>query len=86
MPGVLLAVQLAEDVQRAVAGVDVEHSVHVGAPVDGVPAEEGRGGRSQEEPVATAWHIKADRTSWFLVGEDQKLDSEPICQLKTLVL
>lgn len=38
MPGVFLAVQLPEDVHRAVAGVDVEHSVHVGAPVDGVPA------------------------------------------------
>lgn len=39
MPRVLLAVQLSEDVHRAVARMDVEHSVHVGAPIDGVPAQ-----------------------------------------------
>lgn len=65
MPGVLLAVQLPEDVHRAVARVDVEDSVHVGAPVDGVPAE-GWGGRSSEKQVTTICHIKADVASLFL--------------------
>lgn len=45
MPGVLLAVQLPQDVDRAVAGVHVEDSVHVGAPVDGVPAAQHTRGR-----------------------------------------
>lgn len=38
VPGVLLAVQLPQDVDRAITGVHVEDSVHVGPPVDGVPA------------------------------------------------
>lgn len=38
VPGVLLAVQLPQDVDRAVASVHIEDSVHVGTPVDGVPA------------------------------------------------
>ena len=65
MPGVLLAVQLPEDVHRAVARMDVEHSVHVGAPVDGVPAGERPGGRGQED-------IKADTNSTFLLEENRK--------------
>lgn len=48
VPGVLLAVQLPQDVDRAVAGVHVEDSVHVGAPVDGVPAaQHTRGGKKK---------------------------------------
>lgn len=42
VPGVLLAVQLPQDVHRAVARVDVEHSLHVGVPIDGVPAQRRR--------------------------------------------
>lgn len=42
VPGVLLAVQLPQDVHRAVAHVDVEHSLHVGVPIDGVPAQRRR--------------------------------------------
>lgn len=44
MPGVLLAVQLPQDVDRAVAGVHVEDPVHVGASVEGVPAAQHTGG------------------------------------------
>lgn len=40
VPGVLLPVQLPKDVHGPVACVDVEHSVHVGAPINGVPAQE----------------------------------------------
>lgn len=39
MPGVLLPVQLPEDKHRPVSCMDVEHSVHVCAPINGVPAE-----------------------------------------------
>lgn len=42
VPGVLLAVQLPQDVHRAVARVDVEHSLQVGVPIDGVPAQRRR--------------------------------------------
>lgn len=38
VPGAVLSVQLPEDEHGAVAGVDVEHSVHVCAPIDRVPA------------------------------------------------
>lgn len=45
VPGVLLAVQLPQNVDRAVTGVHVKNSVHVGPSVNGVPAEGGsRGG------------------------------------------
>lgn len=37
VPGVLLSVQLPDGEQRTVSRVDVEHLVHVCAPVDGVP-------------------------------------------------
>lgn len=43
MPGVLLAVQVPEDVHGPVACMDVEQSVHVGAAIDGVPAPNTRG-------------------------------------------
>ena len=46
VPGVLLPVQLSKDVHGPVACVDVEHSVHVGASINGVPAQ-----RHTEESV-----------------------------------
>ena len=39
VPGVLFSVQLPEDVHWPVACMDVEHSVHVRAPIDSVPAK-----------------------------------------------
>lgn len=38
VPGVLLAVQLPQNVDRAVTGVHVEDMVHVSSPVNSVPA------------------------------------------------
>ena len=39
VPGVLFSVQLPEDVHWPVACMDVEHSVHVRAPINSVPAK-----------------------------------------------
>lgn len=39
VPGLLFSVQLPQDVHRPVSCVDVEHSVHVRLPIDGVPAQ-----------------------------------------------
>lgn len=39
VPGVLLSVQLSEDEHWPVACMDVEHSVHVCAPINSVPAQ-----------------------------------------------
>lgn len=40
VPGVLFSVQLPEDEHWPVTWMDVEHSVHVGAPINGVPAQD----------------------------------------------
>lgn len=58
VPGVFLAVQLTQDVHRAVARMDVEHSVHVGAPVDGVPAGERRVGGEQVTAIEDRRFVK----------------------------
>lgn len=47
VPRVLLPVQLPEDEHWPVACMDVEHSVHVGASIDGVPAQNTRGVNTQ---------------------------------------
>lgn len=63
MPGVLLAVQLPQDVDRAVAGVHVEDSVHVGAPVDGVPAaQHTRGGGEKNQKRRTGEEVESGST------------------------
>lgn len=83
MPRVFLAVQLSEDVHRPVARMDVEHSVHVGAPIDGVPAQNTQrnrcvnsraltgGGGSILGPVALVEHLRCEpewKKKWcFLV-------------------
>lgn len=71
VPGVFLAVQLAQHVHGAVPRVDVEHSVHVGAPVDGVPAGERQG---HQEQVATVFDLTLDQRNSDLTNRQQVFD------------